>query len=189
MSPQLVALNLEFGISSEFLAARHLFEHPEASCLEIVETGSDGQDHLLKPAAANAWRNLKAAALEDDISLFIVSAFRSVDRQTEIVRRKLEAGESIEEVFSVCAPPGFSEHHTGRAVDISTPGSPVLQVEFEHTPAFAWLGACAAEFGFFLSYPRGNRFGYQYEPWHWCFDDRISRDSAQIAVMNPRVPD
>jgi hypothetical protein len=42
-----------------------------------------------------------------------VSAFRSVERQAEIVRRKLAAGGRIEEILTVCAPPGFSEHHTG----------------------------------------------------------------------------
>lgn len=171
MSSDLATVNSELGISSEFLAARHLSVCQEASCLEVAEVGADGKEHILVPDAANAWRNLKAAALAEGVSLFIVSAFRSINRQTEIVRRKLAAGASIEEILTVCAPPGFSEHHTGRAVDVSTPGSPALQVEFEQTPAFTWLGARAAEFGYYLTYPVGNRFGYQYEPWHWCFND------------------
>lgn len=112
---------------------------------------------------------LKAGALHDGVSLFIVSAFRSIERQAEIVRRKLDAGETIQEVLTVCAPPGFSEHHTGRAVDVSTPGTPPLEVEFDGTPAFAWLMEQANDFGFHLSYPKGNPQGYQYEPWHWCF--------------------
>jgi len=171
MSFDLASLNSELGISPELLAGRHLSQCQEASCLEIAEVGADGKDHLLVPAAANAWRNLRNAALAEGVSLFIVSAFRSINRQAEIVRRKLETGASIEEILTVSAPPGFSEHHTGRAVDISTPGSLALQVEFEQTPAFAWLGARAAEFGYYLTYPVGNRFGYQYEPWHWCFND------------------
>ena len=77
----------------------------------------------------------------------------------------------IEEVLTVCAPPGFSEHHTGRAVDLSTPGSPELEIEFDQTPAYAWLTKRAAEFGTYLSYPVGNPRGYHYEPWHWCFQD------------------
>jgi D-alanyl-D-alanine carboxypeptidase len=47
----------------------------------------------------------------------------------------------------------------------------VLEVDFEQTAAFAWLTAHAHEFGFRLSYPRGNEWGFQYEPWHWCFDE------------------
>lgn len=178
MDPKIVTLNLELGISSEFLSTRFLCECHEASCLQVAEIGPDGKEHLLTPAAASAWRNLAAAAREDDIVLFIVSAFRSIKRQTEIVRSKLESGIAIDEILTVVAPPGFSEHHTGRAIDISTPGVPALQIEFENTHAFAWLDAHAAEFGYRLSYPRGNRFGYQYEPWHWCFDDPIRCDSA-----------
>lgn len=157
------------GISTELLTARGFRACEEASSLESAEVGADGRNHLLVPAAAEAWRRLKAAALVDGITLFIVSAFRSIDRQTEIVRRKLEAGLSVEDILTVCAPPGFSEHHTGRAIDISTPGCRALEIEFEQTAAFAWLSARAAEFGFYLSYPVGNNCGYQYEPWHWCF--------------------
>ncbi|HUW50736.1 MAG TPA: M15 family metallopeptidase [Sulfuricella sp.] len=171
MNPRLVSLNSDLGIPSQFLAARGFCECEEASCLEVAEVGADGKDHLLVPAAANAWRNLKSAALSDGVSLFIVSAFRSIDRQTEIVRRKLEAGAPIEDILTVCAPPGFSEHHTGRAVDLSSPGCRSLELEFEQTSAFAWLRARASEFGYYLSYPIGNNYGYQFEPWHWCFNN------------------
>jgi len=171
MNPRLVSLGFALGISRELIADRGLRECKEATHLEVAEAGADGRDHLLVPAAAEAWRNLKAAALVDGIALFIVSAFRSIDRQTEIVRRKLETGVAVEDILTVCAPPGFSEHHTGRAIDVSTPGCRALEVEFEQTAAFAWLSARAAEFGYYLSYPIGNDCGYQYEPWHWCFKD------------------
>jgi D-alanyl-D-alanine carboxypeptidase len=167
MNTHLAAL----GISSELIAARGLRECEEATTLEVAEVGADGRDHLLVPLAAEAWRCLKAAALVDGIDLFIVSAFRSIDRQAEIVRRKLETGAAVESILTVCAPPGFSEHHTGRAVDLSTPGSRALEVEFDQTASYVWLTDRAAEFGYYLSYPTGNPWGYQYEPWHWCFQD------------------
>jgi zinc D-Ala-D-Ala carboxypeptidase len=169
MSPDLAAINHSLGITRELLKTRRLAEYSEAAVLELAETGSDGKDHFLVPEAATAWRKLKAAALTDGVSLLIVSGFRSIDRQAEIIRRKIDAGSTTEEVLTVCAPPGFSEHHTGRAIDVSTAGSPVLEIEFEQTPAFSWLSANAANFGFYMSYPAGNPFGYQYEPWHWCF--------------------
>ena len=170
MNPRLVLLNAELGISSQLLASRGLLECEEATCLEVAEVGPNGKEHLLIPAASKAWHQLKAAALDEHVSLFIVSAFRSIDRQAEIVRRKLQAGVPIEDILTVSAPPGFSEHHTGRAIDLSTPGSHLLEVEFEQTPAFAWLCAHASDFGYNLSYPSGNSSGYQYEPWHWCFN-------------------
>jgi len=164
------------------MAARGLRECGEATTLEVAEVGADGRDHLLVPLAAEAWRCLKAAALADGIDLFIVSAFRSIDRQFEVIRRKLETGVSIEEVLTVCAPPGFSQHHTGCAVDLSTPGSHSLEVEFDQTTAYAWLSKRAAEFGYYLSYPVGNSLGYQYEPWHWCFQDAQPCGQPDLAL-------
>jgi len=188
MNPRLVSLNAALGISSELIAARGLRVCEEASSLEVAEVGADGRDHLLVVAAAEAWRNLKTAAHDDGVSLFIVSAFRSIDRQTEIIRRKIEAGTAVEEILTVCAPPGFSEHHTGRAIDLTTPGSRALEVEFDQTAAFAWLNARAAEFGYYLSYPVGNYCGYQYEPWHWCFNDAQPIIQAGRAKARPLIP-
>jgi len=159
------------GISSELITARGLRECEEATKLEVAEVGTDGRNHLLVPLAAEAWHCLNAAALVDGINLFIVSAFRSIDRQAEIVRRKIEAGMAVENILTVCAPPGFSEHHTGRAIDLSTLDCRALEVEFDQTTAYAWLTEHAAEFGYYLSYPINNPWGYQYEPWHWCFND------------------
>lgn len=168
---------LALGISNDIIVARGLQRCDEAVHLEIAEVGADSREHLLVPAAAEAWRSLKAASFDDGVDLFIVSAFRSVDRQAEIIRRKLDAGLAVADVLAVCAPPGFSEHHTGRAIDISTPNSPTLEVEFDKTPAYAGLTMRAFEFGYYLSYPEGNACGYQYEPWHWCFHDVWQGDS------------
>ena len=168
ISPEIETILSELGITTEFIVQRGLPECAEARMLEVVETGADGREFLLVPEAATAWRAMKAAALEDGVELQVVSAFRSVDRQAEIIRRKLDAGQHMNDILCVSAPPGFSEHHTGRAVDIGTPGSPVLEAGFGQTAAFAWLVANAVRFGFRMSYPRNNRWGYQYEPWHWC---------------------
>lgn len=162
----------QLGISAAMLAARGLPACQEAQCLELAEIGDDGREHRLTEPAAAAWRALKAAASVDGIALVIVSSFRSIERQAEIIRCKLDAGQAIEAILTVCAPPGFSEHHTGRAVDIATPGVPALVVEFDQSPAFAWLTAHAGNFGFRLSYPQRNAQGFAYEPWHWCFHER-----------------
>lgn len=168
-SPALIAA--ELGISAAALVARGLPACEQARCLALAEVGDDGRQHLLSEAAATAWQALKAAAATDGVALHIVSSFRSIDRQAEIIRRKLDAGQPIEEILTVCAPPGYSEHHTGRALDVSTPGVAALVVEFAQTPAFAWLAAHADDFGFRLSYPDGNAQGFAYEPWHWCFHE------------------
>jgi D-alanyl-D-alanine carboxypeptidase len=91
-----------------------------------------------------------------------------VDYQARLIRKKINAGQKIGDILEVNAPPGFSEHHTGRAVDVATPGSRPLTEDFESTQAFAWLQRRAAEFGFSMSYPRDNPCGFVYEPWHWA---------------------
>lgn len=126
----------------------------------------------LAPPAARAYARMHAAALRHGIELQLVSAFRSAAYQLGIVKRKLERGQTIDEILRVSAAPGYSEHHSGRVVDLTTPGYAALEEEFEQSPAFAWLCAEAQDFGFALSYPRGNPHGIAYEPWHWCWHAR-----------------
>lgn len=157
------------GIEPALVEARGLIEHREAAVLELAEEGANGRQHLLAPGAARAWRGMRAAAAADGVDMHIVSAFRSIERQTELIERKLAAGQALAQILTVIAPPGFSEHHSARAVDIGSIAVPVLERCFEDTEAFRWLLAHAAAHGFVLSYPEGNAAGYLYEPWHWCF--------------------
>jgi D-alanyl-D-alanine carboxypeptidase len=161
-------------ISSDLLASRALPLCQEAETLVIAELGPDGREHHLVPAAADAWRAMRAAARAAGLEIRIVSAFRGLDRQAEIVRRKLARGLSLYEILSVSAPPGYSEHHTGRAVDVAMDGAAPLELEFGQTPAFRWLSENANSFSFFLSFPSGNPYGYVYEPWHWCFRSDVA---------------
>jgi len=165
----------ELGISPQQVTARGLPLCPEATSLVVAECVDDGREHQLQPKAAQAWLLLRDAARRDGVELYIVSAFRSVSRQADIIRRKLAAGQSLAAILTVSALPGYSEHHTGRAVDIGTPGSAALQTAFESTPAFHWLAKHAATFGFTLSYPRNNPLGYVYEPWHWLYQGKPSQ--------------
>jgi D-alanyl-D-alanine carboxypeptidase len=141
---------------------------------ELVSIGVDiyGREQRLTPQAAAAWNEMRAAAERDGEIVQIVSAFRSVDYQKGIIQRKLAAGQSWEQILRVSALPGFSEHHTGRTIDVTTPGCKVLEEEFETTSAFRWLARRAGEFGFVMTYPRGNPLGVAYEPWHWTFGNK-----------------
>ena len=141
----------------------------EASILETFPSNFSDRVHQLTPAAAHAWLALLQASAASGIQLTLLSGFRSVARQRQIVIRKLSAGASLSDILQVNAYPGFSEHHSGCAVDIGTADCPDLDESFEHSPAFDWLCSCAPPSGFTLSYPRGNTLGVVYEPWHWMF--------------------
>ena len=137
--------------------------------LDFVGFAPDGRPMFLASKAASAWRAMQAAAHAEAVVLEAVSTFRSIAHQHALVARKLARGDSLAQVFAVNAVPGYSEHHSGRAIDLGTPGCAALDEAFEHTAAFAWLQQHAARFGFRLSYPRDNHHGVIYEPWHWCF--------------------
>jgi D-alanyl-D-alanine carboxypeptidase len=122
------------------------------------------------PAAARSWIDMRDTAASDDVVLVMISGFRSFERQLELIREKLATGRRIEDILEIMAPPGCSEHHTGRAVDIGTPGCAPLSEKFEDTRAFLWLSEHAESFGFRMSFPRDNPYGYLYEPWHWCHE-------------------
>jgi len=162
----------ELGIPMELITWKQLPFHAEAQELVIAEIDSEGKAHLLTSEAASAWHEMKRAAQRSNVTIEIVSAFRNIERQIDIIRRKLERGMPMETILTLSAPPGYSEHHTGRAVDINTPGCTATEEEFQHTEAYRWLMANAPHFGFTLSYPEGNKLGFIYEPWHWCYQDR-----------------
>lgn len=141
--------------------------------VNLVEVGPNlvGRMQRLTPDAAAAWRRMVAAADQVGIRLLIVSGFRGVEYQAGLIRKKIEAGQAIDDILRVNTAPGHSEHHSGRAVDIATPGSRPLTEEFEQTDAFRWLTSRAIEFGFSMTYPRDNPWGVIYEPWHWSLKD------------------
>lgn len=161
------------GVPRNYGRTRHLRLQREPSRLVSIGNDIHGREQWLQPRAARALAQLREAALRDDIELQVVSAFRSIEYQLGIVERKLARGLGIDEILRTSAAPGYSEHHTGRCADFTTPGYTALEEEFEHSPAFAWLARNAVRFGFTLSYPPGNRHGIAYEPWHWCWHERL----------------
>jgi D-alanyl-D-alanine carboxypeptidase len=138
----------------------------------LVPVGNDfhGRPIRLRPDAATAWEALRDDAARAGHVLVIISAFRGYADQECIIRRKLERGLDWAEILRYSAYPGFSEHHTGRVVDLGTPDRADLTEAFESTPAFRWLQENAARHGFRLSYPRDNPTGIAYEPWHWAYE-------------------
>ena len=162
-------LHRELGIPEDFAHPGSPPLYEEAA--ELVEVGPNlvGRMQRLAPLAAERWTSMVDAAAENAVTLMIVSGFRGYEYQAGLIRRKLDSGQVIEEILCVNAAPGYSEHHTGRAVDVATPGSRPLTEEFEATDAFRWLSENASNFGFSMSYPRDNPHGFIYEPWHWAF--------------------
>lgn len=175
--------------SCESARLRGLPAHAEAVLLAHAGRDRLGRRHWLQPVACRAWKRLREAARVDGVDLELVSSFRSVRDQRRILARKLRQGQSLEEILRVNAPPGYSEHHSGCAVDFAVPGEPLLTETFEDSAGFAWLVRNGSRFGFSLSYPRDNHFGFIYEPWHWCYrelpDASVQRSTDQLSTTGP----
>ncbi len=155
------------GISDDHLRACKLPLQEEA--INIIRSENDvfGRVQHMTPATLHYWKKMKRAASRDGIGLAIVSAYRSIDYQCRLIAGKLEKGQCINTILNVNAIPGFSEHHTGRAIDLTCQGHEPLNESFESTDAFRWLTHHARQFHFTMSYPRDNPAGIIYEPWHW----------------------
>lgn len=164
-------VNRGLGIPADYAARHHLVPLPQPSGAELAQAPHDvyGRKVEMAAPAAAALEKMFAAAARDGVKLETVSGFRSIAYQTGLIRRKLKVGMSIEKALTINAVPGYSEHQTGCAIDLTTPGVPAADASFERSKAFAWLQQHGAAYGFHLSFPPGNAYGYEYEPWHWRY--------------------
>ena len=138
---------------------------------DLVDVGPNivGAAQRLAPRAATAWQAMRARAQDDSVELLLVSGFRSLERQAQLIRHKLDRGMALTEILATNAAPGYSQHLTGCAVDLATTGCPPLVAAFEDTDAFRWLTRNARAFGFVMPYDRDNACGFAFEPWHWYY--------------------
>ena len=156
------------------------FAYAEAPADELQPIVADGSIKM-RSTAAEKFQAMKAAALATGVVLAPISGFRSQQTQEQVFFDvKAARGQATTKRAAVSAPPGYSEHHTGYAVDIGDGAVPAtnLNTTFENTKAFKWLEANAAYFSFEMSFPQDNPQGVSYEPWHWRFvGDRQSLET------------
>lgn len=145
--------------------------YSEVATTELEAITPDGGIKLRK-SAAKAFKEMAAAAAQEGVTLAPISGFRTIaDQQQLYFGVKAERNQTPAERAKVSAPPGYSEHHTGYAVDIGDGSVPAtnLDVSFEKTTAHQWLEANAKRYSFELSFPKNNPQGVSYEPWHWRY--------------------
>ncbi len=172
LSPEqlkLLEVHRQLGIPDNYGISRALRLHADAVDLTAIGEDCWQRPQRLATEAAAAWSMMHHHAALENIQLVPVSAYRSIQYQTLLLQRKLDKGQVIEEILKVSAAPGFSEHHSGRAIDITTTQAVALETKFAQTSAYQWLNYNAEDYGFYLSYPQDNPHGIAWEPWHWCW--------------------
>jgi zinc D-Ala-D-Ala carboxypeptidase len=134
-------------------------------------TGSNQRTEFLDKEAAAAFAKMKADAEAEGVALVAISGFRSVADQEKLFARQIQRQGSEVAAARLSAPPGYSEHHTGFALDIGDGAQPETDIkfEFEDTKAYRWLQTNGRRYGVELSYPLNNIQGVSFEPWHWRF--------------------
>ena len=127
----------------------------------------------IRKDCAEAFKEMKKSAKRDGIRIKVVSGYRSSHYQIQVFRRKFKdrkgnylypTDEQMKARLTYSAPSGYSEHHTGLAVDINE-----TEDWFKDSPAYDWLLNNASGFGFELSFPENNVQGLGFEPWHWRY--------------------
>jgi len=166
-------------------------EAPKGELTPITPNG----EILMRKAAAAKFMEMQESARAAGVSLVPISGFRSIDDQNHVFFDvKAQRGQNTTTRSEVSAPPGYSEHHTGYAVDIGDGDHPDLnlQTEFEAGQAYQWLKENAGFYSFELSFPKNNTQGVSYEPWHWRFvGDRSSLETfyrARSSASPSSVP-
>ena len=134
-------------------------------------TNSVGDEVQVESKAYEAYLGLSEALEKEGIHTELDSAYRSVEAQQKIVDEFTEKyGEDY--VKQYVAVPGYSEHHTGLALDLYliVDGKTVYENEdlVQYPEIWAKIWEKLPDYGFILRYPEGKEdiTGYSFEPWH-----------------------
>lgn len=167
----------EESLPDEFLDSRFgHFRYSEMDTEMLMTIASFGVGEYqrferLAPEAAFSLLRMIYAARDEGVWIVPVSAFRDTERQRQLFEAQIRRKGTPEAAAKSTAPPGYSEHHTGYAIDLTdgqVPDADISQT-FAKTSAFEWLIRNAATFEYELSFPPDNPQGVMYEPWHWRF--------------------
>lgn len=129
---------------------------------------------ILDERAMEAYEQMYAAAIKDNISLWVSSSYRDATLQGQLYQKEIDdnlkkgmiENEAVEAANKAVQKAGYSEHNTGLAFDFNGATD-----DFQYTKAYAWLMQNAVDYGFILRYPQNKEdiTGIMYEPWHFRY--------------------
>jgi LAS superfamily LD-carboxypeptidase LdcB len=131
--------------------------------------GTSASVSKLESEATDALEEMFEAAEADGITLWGCSGYRSYSMQQSLYN---SAVASLGEDQNDTAKPGYSEHQTGLAMDITWPAANGgLYEGMESHAEYAWLVENSWKYGWVLRYPKGYEAitGYTFEPWHYRY--------------------
>ena len=153
----------------------------EAKLPLITVKNSFGREFQIEPETYRHFEQLRTVLKQKGIQIELDSVYRSVARQKEIAAEFTQKY-GADYVKKYVAVPGYSEHHTGLAVDICLVVDGKIIDDNDEMIAqkeiFAQIHPLLTEYGFILRYPQGkdNITGYSYEPWHFRY---VGKETAK----------
>lgn len=154
--------------------------------------------YLVDDRIYDEFNQLMEAAKKDGHELTVISAYRSVADQKEVLASEIamyesqgyEKSEATDLAMKYVTKPGYSEHHTGLALDVLEVNwyndGNMLEEEFGETEAGKWLAKNACHYGFIIRYQKGKEklTGINYEPWHIRY---VGKENAEYITDNNLV--
>ncbi|WP_426427617.1 M15 family metallopeptidase [Staphylococcus equorum] len=124
---------------------------------------------------------------KQDFQLILISGFRSYFKQLRLFYIYANR-DGLKKAKTYSAKPGYSEHQTGLAFDVASPGlDESIKEQFQYTKESKWLQDNAHNYGFIIRYPKGKEHitGFMYEPWHLRYlgkEDAIKIKNQNLTV-------
>ena len=139
-------------------------------------THQESEIYILAEAYPSLVKMLDQAHL-DGIDLKVESAYRSIHYQTRIFVRMLKQGRTFNDIIRYVAPPGYSQHMLGTAMDFYP-----SNWEFAETEQYRWLQENGGRFYFEETYSKNNRFRMPWEAWHWNYIGEPKSPGQTVAL-------
>lgn len=150
------------------------FQFPEVSSNDLVKV----EGYKVHKIMSEPLQQMLKEARAQGVNLKIASAFRSVKHQQNIIQRKKNEGQSVKQIYFFSAAEGFSEHHTGLAIDFFP-----ISSSFASSKTYQWLVENAEKYGFVQTFTESNAkvTGISVEPWDWKY---VGDEQAKILLEN-----
>ena len=139
-------------------------------------TNRYGETYKVEKKALEQFLKLQKELADEGIYIELDSTTRSVAEQQKLWDDwTVEKGEDY--VKKYVAVPGYSEHHTGLAIDVclDKDGKRIADTDdmIAEREIFAKVHEKLPKYGFILRYLEGqdDKTGYSYEPWHFRYID------------------
>ena len=152
---------------------------PKDLNFNIVDVNSRyAQKRYAEEKTFNAFKDFQKYALKYSYDIEIESGYRSIEHQQKVFNNCVNQ-KGLEYAQKYVASPGYSEHHTGLALDICLLKNDKFIIEHNLPEDFKlFLQNNAHLFGFIIRYPKDKESitGYNYEPWHIRYVGSIAKE-------------